>query len=647
MSRGLQPIIGAALCATQLLAGCRGAIEKIYVRKETYTDLRPHLEVYAKKIRPHAAPTKWERMLDAQEVDALRRLDDDTVLVGFMRMTNPAGAFEQVIPKYSDLAAVSASSGKVLWTSERKGDEDVAYHVLDVAGVVLVLRATKRKTSIIGLDPASGNEVWSAELKGREPAVARSRDGQIAVVTESQLGLIDPRTGAWLMRETNDLGDDAVIIPARDELFFLGGDRVRSVSAGSLASTLWTLPADAISTTAALDGTLLVGSKKGVSSHDSRGTVLWNVHLPRLRAVDVVGETVLVQTEVPAGGRKLSAFDATNGSVQWESTTQHLVASGIVRSSSHLCLSTRTALIVLNAATGETVARESLPKTVPLARLPDTVTTTAAGCAFTGETFAAGISLTTPEEMWVNVLDQGRVEEFREVGNDKTAASKGEIRGISPVTKGLLDGSSNLWRSEQQHRTAAQSARTRGNDSQAASLERQARAEAEVAKAATQAAMISAASDLGQALGKALRDAGVKRALEARIANEFTVAVSYAANSVHGYYWVRPVTWKSALGLVVVDLRDGSWVELPTQVRESIIHETPFYDTHPSTVVGNTLVTKGISLDPARWGEDKQAFPLITAQRSLLAYSLDALEFHPRSEFAHKSWSAVGDGAKD
>ena len=627
-------IVCVAIAAA--VGGCRSATESIFVRDEAYVDLRPHLRVYAQKIRTHAPPTRWERTIDAQEVDTLRSLRGDRVLVGLTELTHPAAAYDVVIPRYSDLAVVSSRDGSVLWRTPREGDEDVQYHVLQTFPAILVLREAKRSTTVAALDPDSGAKRWEAKLRGHAPRAHTLANGDLAVATGNHVGVLDGGSGRWTWQGTMPSADVHSIVSSGTGVAFVG-KRHMLTNRGTeqpVATAANTHGAVAIA------GGVVTAASGRLDAFGLDGRRRWTISIPGEPSLTASGQDILVETQTGSGS-VLAKFSGTTGQRVWSRPIDGPTSSGLIVNRDRACASTARNVLAIDPQTGVVLQRHPISSAVARDRLPDHVFVTPDGCAVTGETFSMGLRFDTPGEPWSVVLDRALVQEFGEAG--QAPATKSSTRGSGQLAAAgaLVDVSNDLWRSQQRSRAAAAQARAVGNDAAASGLDARADAEADLAIASTQAALVVGAGAAGQAIGGAIRTAGVERARRARIAHQFKTATTAAAFAIQSHYWVRPVTWKTALGVVVVDLRSGQWVEVPTQVREATVRDVPFYDTHFAAIAAGMLVTKGVSLDPQRWQREDQAFAIITAKRALLGYAVEDLPFKPASDFPARAWSAA------
>lgn len=88
-------------------------------------------------------------------------------------------------------------------------------------------------------------------------------------------------------------------------------------------------------------------------------------------------------------------------------------------------------------------------------------------------------------------------------------------------------------------------------------------------------------------------------------------------------YYMRPFRSRSGNGLVIVNMRNGTWAEIPTGPSESILEDKIYMNFILGLLVDqNTLVTIGTGLDSDKWQED-QRFQASSLQSVMFAAYLE------------------------
>jgi hypothetical protein len=93
--------------------------------------------------------------------------------------------------------------------------------------------------------------------------------------------------------------------------------------------------------------------------------------------------------------------------------------------------------------------------------------------------------------------------------------------------------------------------------------------------------------------------------------------------ALQGDYYLRPFRSRSGNGLVIVNMREGTWAEIPTGPSETILEDRIYMNIILGLIVNRTsLVTLGTGLDPEKWQTDPR-FQASALQSTMFAFALE------------------------
>jgi hypothetical protein len=150
---------------------------------------------------------------------------------------------------------------------------------------------------------------------------------------------------------------------------------------------------------------------------------------------------------------------------------------------------------------------------------------------------------------------------------------------------------------------------------------------------------------------------GAAAAAEDRAIKRMLLSYKIHESGLQGDFYLRPFRSRGGNGVVLVNMRKGTWAEIPTGPSETILEDKIYMNIILGLLVDNTsLVTIGTGLDKKMWRKDKRfqtsklqekmfAFTLedrnLTTMilRSLLSYNIKDATFHPASAYEKVSLS--------
>ncbi|MFO0759891.1 MAG: PQQ-binding-like beta-propeller repeat protein [Byssovorax sp.] len=125
--------------------------------------------------------------------------------------------------------------------------------------------------------------------------------------------------------------------------------------------------------------------------------------------------------------------------------------------------------------------------------------------------------------------------------------------------------------------------------------------------------------------------------MDARRAQQASVAIRQAQLDEEGPFLVRPIAWPTGRGLLLVRKSDGAFREVV--IGPPDVYEDPFRPASVAAVAPSAkrLLVFSEGLDPSSWGPLVERVPAALVPRSLLLYALDEPSFLPASEYTRRS----------
>lgn len=228
-----------------------------------------------------------------------------------------------------DVTALDAKTGQVTWEADPGGKVDHAPALLDE---VLVVAAEGR---VVGLEPSSGDEVWSRSLAGiaTGPVTASTEPAVATVPVEDQhLLALDPRTGDERWRDATVGARQAAIA---DGTAYVAGYRsdgdtgvLRALDAAD-GTRLWAAGLDHPDAAPVVaEAGLLVADGGTLAVHDPASG-------DRRRELGTFGDVldappaVADGTAYVAGDDGLVAVSVADGAVEWQADVQVTADTGV------------------------------------------------------------------------------------------------------------------------------------------------------------------------------------------------------------------------------------------------------------------------------------------------------------------------------
>jgi len=114
-----------------------------------------------RQSRPAATwQSDWQTTLASQEVDFIRFIDKDRILVGTIEPTNIMGH-----PKHDGVSLFHASDGREIWRATRDPFPDGAYALLATDPTIILYGSNESKGLLFILDPQTGEELGQLRIE--------------------------------------------------------------------------------------------------------------------------------------------------------------------------------------------------------------------------------------------------------------------------------------------------------------------------------------------------------------------------------------------------------------------------------------------------------------------------------------------------
>jgi len=655
-------------------------MDAMFHRPEATIDMAFHLRLQAEQLARLAPPPAWRSVVRNPEIDAAVLLPNGLLLAALTELS--AGAVRSaVFPSYGPYVLFDTQSGRELWRSPREPDYQYSYAVLATTPVILVQRTGSKTISYTALDLASGARRWTTTGGASGASLVDLDSGTFVFVRDPAGGVIEAVSlehGTPLWKETGrpiTLGQGPVLRSFDEQLLVAGADLVcRSIRDGRINwAVADTGPPSVAGVRRLPNGAILAPAASGrVSLIQTNGVLVWQAQLAGTAKDLVVADDKLVFEVESTGSTNahLAAVTLAGGQKLWERPLEGNAYSPLRWDGSNLLFTQRNTLEWWDAATGQTRRSVTFPAG-PLYRLPDEVRLQSSQVVVAMEMAVGAFHQEDGRLLWWHKL-KGVDATLYHSAQFKLWLAEGELEPAKPAaTPARPSGSSSgpifsedvVWsgvrtaiRQRDQVYQSTESHRRSGSPAErgyAVSARRLAnekvRLHTEMAisfdRANTAIEMFFTTvqmKDLGMAVGGVIRDRAYAKAEVARLGGRLRHALELHYGALQGEYFLRPFEAKRGGGVLVIDLKNGAWCELPTAPSEEHLKEEVFVNTRPVVLTGdgNRLVTKGTGLDPSKWETDKRFLFAATVHKSLLAYDLSQLAFKSPDTYATQSLAA-------
>jgi len=646
MKRKLILIIAGVFCLLMLFGQSSDAFFKI-INKTSIIDLRPHLKLHARFLEKSSPAVEWSTIQHAPEMDMIAYISDDRVLVGLIdieqRYRN-AIAFSPINGPY---VLFDAKDGKQIWEIPRKKSLSVSYAVVSVKPNFLIAEYKSESTEFLSYDLATGKKVWEKKMPGKVLyAVDEKRGVLIAASPEGAKGisLLEINSGQEKWR-INELPVDALSdIWIDDDLAVLSGKGLCALSVHD-AKILWrAVPEDMknIRLISKVNSGYIVNEKSNSLSMLSReGKKLWETKLDGWFVEAVMyGDNIIARTDWKDNTSLIYSMAPKDGRVNWKQATAKAVQSAIKVIDGGVVFTTSDSLelhslkdgsLLKNTQlAGDGYKKERLSDYVFLFKDHFVVASEYVVSAYDRKTMKADWSLNIPsaEYLFSDTTRWKRVfSKPSGVDDSKASDYSAEILAQSKRTDEAIRGLSRKFDDYIE----------KGDIESARVTVAQIEMEQSFARLQTTMNLHFMAWEGMFSVATRVQEGADKAAYDRALAAE-RLSPKIHLKSIQGKYYVRPILWERGAGLIVVNMENGEWTEIPTNGPEGDLSKEHYLNIRMSAVSGDgkKLVTKGTGLDHEKWELDERHLHR-SVHRSIIKYDMDTAKFYPAKDYISRS----------
>ena len=626
-------------------------------------DMRPHLKLYAQFLKESEPPVSWMQMHKAPEMDDIRLVGGDKVLVGLVDITTkyPVRAFS---PIYGPYVLFDRATGNKLWEIERKPGVEAGYQLSVLGQAVHVLHQERDEGELSAYDLATGKRLWGVEARGKLTMTPIDADllALAAVYKGSvEITVLNRKSGSTVWKRKEPFGGELADMRARHSLLVLVGEDLLALklSDGSIAQRYKLGPTGGAPDMHDLtEGLLIAGADGSVSSRGDDMVERWSVNLGGLlQASTVDRDAFYAAVAVDSGHALVIAVSLRGGKVLWKTPVPGPLQSGLFADGDRLLFTARGSIHVLTTTGGAKRAEARLPKNDT--RLPDHLVFFPGTVVAASENWVASYSGAALTPGWrFETRGADYFTSARLPGGMASAPVKSAAASTGPNLSAMWEAQSRrqLQQAQQYREQVYRDTDKSKSDSsyrETYRLERKTASEARIGASRMEIANLQATRSLdkafaglelaaigwGQMLSIGERaQAGADAAYEDR--QHFAAGVARKAHvlSIQGNLYLRPILWEGGAGLLLVDMRNGKWTEIPTNPPEGDLKDQHYMNTRLTLAIedGRYLVTQGIGMSPQQWQLDERHMHR-SVYRSIIQYDLGNWRLLPAKDYPARS----------
>lgn len=620
--------------------------------KAYHTDVTPQMELQAARLRSKAPKAQWQTIVPAPEIDEMLPGMAGTTLVGFLDLDTRYPNSPALVPYYGPYVLYDTVSGRELWRHDRDRNPDLAYSVVLTDPYMVYASKGDDRTRIAVINPRNGKLMWETSVDStRVNVTANTARGVLTIHILSstpKFSVFELATGKQLW---------SVNLPSGQVLFEFDRDRVLVVSSKLTFYSLqdgrhlWRIkdPAqrsDPLTMVAHDDGYMVAWRNGMISQVSPAGKLAWRASLHGVPELATVTNKLAIVAVNSTGrrGTSLHALSLESGKTVWRRQLSSKLSSAMLLKGNRLIYSTAGAIESVSTRNGKQLFSTPLAARA-VARLPDHVSIFPGHIAVASESVVSGHAINDGRELWridlngTEYLSQAVARSqlkgslVGDTGNRLTEVMQNYVSGID-----AMHASSDLYTRQARQNYTNVYNRTRaaissGNAAQRAdaSFQRSLAASnvqnVNMINRSFDTMMLSVNTAINvlvsaQAVEENAR-VGAAAAAQDRAYKRLLLSYKVHESALQGDYYLRPFRSRSGNGLVIVNLRKGTWAEIPTSPSETILEDRIYMNIILGLIVNRTtLVTVGTGLDTAKWQTD-QRFQASALQSSMFAFALE------------------------
>jgi ankyrin repeat protein/outer membrane protein assembly factor BamB len=334
------------------------------------SDNIPRLTIISEELRKENPKPEWESTIKAEEVDEIRFVSDDKVLVSLVKLKGITAR-----PSNTGLSLLDVNSGKTVWTHPFKTFEKGTHSVVATNPVILYLGANDKKAVFTALDPKNGEVAWEHEVKvpqshlvsdSRKSIVIASKAGGAAEVVA--LNLQDGKEFWTNEFPIQEFGKSLrIMMRMTGSYVYIAGRKIHKLSLDD-GHPVWSgqfseLDEFPVSMKVTYEGIIAFNERMLKLLDLQTGKELWR-YIPQNKAIKGVssflGNLFVYAEEKDA--HHIIAVDGGTGKAAWSHTASDEINSILFFHEGKLYYTTRDDLVSLDAVSGEVSFKSSFPE---------------------------------------------------------------------------------------------------------------------------------------------------------------------------------------------------------------------------------------------------------------------------------------------
>lgn len=668
--------------ASLLLSGCASSLSE--TGKVYQIDVTPQMQIQADRLRNSNPPPNWQTTVQSPEIEELLPLANGRVLVGFMNLGTRYPNSSALSPYPGPYVVFDTTTGEEIWRHQRENNPDLNFNTILADTMVVYTSRGKEKLHIVALDAATGVMVW--EKRMQEPVSSVSADAQTGVVAVSittdkpKLMVLDLKQGTTLW--SSPLGSANAIVEFTDTQLTVLDNAFNLFDAVSGLKKASVISGKARSEPAILmrhnTGYLVAWSNGEVNQVSATGKRKWRRNLNGIVELAALSDEIVVLATRQQDGQQfeLLALSLRNGKSKWRLRLAGKLYSYLLIDGDRMAFTTEDKLTVINLSNGQPFFEVSLHDQNG-GRLPDHLRSFPQHYAVASETSVSAHSRKTGQKLWSITLSGVDYLTQSKARFDLTGSREGKpANALAGVMNNYANGiNSMLATSDLYARQARQNYQNVYNQTRMAmssgTIAERADASFQRSLAASHMENVNTINRSFDSMMLATQTAlnvlataqavernaqiGAEASTRDRAFKRLLLSQKIHETGLQGDYYMRPFISTGGSGMVVVNLVDGSWVELSTSPAEKILQDRVYLNVKLGLLTdNNTLISMGTGLNPDRWQVDERfragtlsstmfAFALedryrmTLILRSLMAYRFSQLTFQPAEFYTTRS----------
>jgi len=589
------------LCVTvSLVSSCADLAE---TGKTYQIDITPQMELQAARLNSNAPKVYWQTIMPTPEVEEIRLGKTGTALVGFLDLDTRYPNSSSLVPYYGPYVLYDTKSGKELWRHERERNPELDYSLLLIEPYMVYVSKGAGKTHLVVINPDDGKKLWETSIDSTNVSVTTNARYGVIIInsadnTSKQINVLELATGKQLW---------SVAPPPGQTLFSTVENRMLVVSSNNTlyslvdGKKLWSMkgPEQSGDPVTIVDhkGGYIVARKNGMISQISpAGKLNWRSSLAGVPELVTITEKLAIIAVNSTDGKKsrLHAISLKGGKKVWLHYLSSKLSSAMMSEGNQLIYTITDAIESVSINNGKQLFRTSL-NTGGVYRLPDHISIFPDHIAVASESKAAGFAIKDGRELWqitLNGTDYLTMGEANRklggplVGSTDNLIAKAFVSSTNNINMMITNSDRYIKQAQQNYNNVinqtrntitSKTAAVRADASFQRSLAASHVRNTKMINRSFDTMMMSvnsafAALEAAQVFEQNAK-VGAAAAKKDRAYKSLLMSYKIHEAARQDDYYMRPFRSRSGNGLVIVNMRSGTWAEIPTGPSESILEE--------------------------------------------------------------------------